>query len=596
MCGIFCYCGKLIPIADLFAHFDAIKYRGPEASEIRIMSTEIIFGFHRLAIMDTSIAGMQPMTRGDITVIANCDIYNWRELAREHQFEMKTACDTEILLHMYQKFGLAETVKQLDGHFALALYDKKDNRLWFARDPYGVRSMYIGTTAAGEIFVASELKAISKLCPTCTQFPPGMYVEVVDGKCVYQRYHTPMYNALYTDEATVLKNIRRLLPLAVYKRMHADREMGCLLSGGLDSGLVTAIVQKIFIERYKKYEKKNCDKAQPEEKAYTSIDKAMEELKESAGQWRDRTLGKQFREADGEVSQRGALSMLKTFSIGMPGSTDLRYARMVAEWIGSDHREVIIPPDDFIKAVDEIIGAIESYDVTTVRASVGNYLICTYVRAATKVRVLFNGDGADELFGSYKYLEFAPSDDEFAAENVKLMDNIHYFDVLRSDKCLAGNGIENRSPFLDRDLIAYCMQIAPGLKKADGKRMEKMILRKAFANTGLLPDEVLWRRKEAFSDGVSPADNSWHSILTKHFDTLITDEEFAAAQPQYVHNPPSTKEAMYYRRKFEEKYPGHAGVIPYKWMPNAKWFATPLTDPSARTLVPKDTPPTDAKV
>jgi asparagine synthase (glutamine-hydrolysing) len=583
MCGIFIYCGKAYAISDLFEFFNVIKYRGPDASEIKSVGQGVIFGFHRLSIMDPTPAGMQPMTKHNATVVTNGEIYNWKQLAKLHNIELKTQCDTEIILEMYRLFGIKGMLQLLDGYFALAIYDNTTNNLYIARDPYGVRSQYIGTTKVGELFVASELKAISELCSEITQFPPGQYMTIHDSKIIScDPYHVWNFAIELSDENIVKSSIRTLLVKAVNKRVHADQEICCLLSGGLDSSLVSALVQKIFVTQRRL---KPRPKVEVKDEPPASVDKAMLDLMNKSKAWKERLLGNHFRESEaGDSASKANLELLKTFSIGMDGSTDLKHARIVADWIGSDHYEITIKPDDFLGCLGDIVKAIESYDVTSVRASAGNYLICSYIRMTTKCRVVFNGDGSDELFCSYKYTAFAPTDDDFYKENIKLMRNIHYFDVLRSDKSTAGNGLEARTPFMDKELIDYCMRINPKLKRATSNRMEKYILRKAFENTGILPDEILWRKKEAFSDGISSEENSWHDILTKHFEKLISDVEFAESAKTYSHNIPLTKEALYYRRVFEKEFPGHALAVPSKWMPPDEWFGMKLTDPSARIL------------
>ena len=269
---------------------------------------------------------------------------------------------------------------------------------------------------------------------------------------------------------------------------------------------------------------------------------------------------------------------LNTFAIGLDGATDLKYAQKVAEHLHTNHINVILQEKDFLDAIPEVIYAIESYDTTTVRASVGNYLISKYIKENTDITVVYNGDGSDEL-GGYIYLKNAPNEMEFQNEVNKLIRNIHYFDVLRSDRSISSQwGLEARTPFLDKEFVSMYMSIQNRLKLHN--RMEKHLLRQAFDNTDLLPKDVLWRKKEAFSDGCSSNERSWHKIIQEHVDKEITDEEFELEKVKYKHNPPQLKESLYYRRIFNKYYPNRDNVIPYYWLPN--W--TTEKDPSAREL------------
>ena len=302
----------------------------------------------------------------------------------------------------------------------------------------------------------------------------------------------------------------------------SERDIGCLLSGGLDSSLITSIVSKY------QYENK-----------------------------------------------------LNTFSIGMQGSIDLEYSETVANYLNTKHHQIEISEDEFLEAIETVIYNIESYDTTTVRASVGNYLVSKYIKENTDCKVIFNGDGSDEVCCGYVYLKNSPSENELQKESERLVKELHYFDVLRSDRSISSNGLEARTPFLDKAFVKYYLSIPAELKEFDGvQRLEKHLLRKAFDNKDFLPKNVLWRRKCAFSDGVSSKNNSWHKIIQNHIDKIITDKEFNELKDTYDHCPPQLKESYYYRKVFDSFFPNQHKLIPHFWMP--KW--TNVTDPSAREL------------
>jgi len=323
--------------------------------------------------------------------------------------------------------------------------------------------------------------------------------------------------------------LQSALEKAVHKRLMSDRPIGALLSGGLDSSLVCGIAAKFLKQQNKK---------------------------------------------------------LTTFSIGMPGSTDLKYAKMVADKIESIHHEITLTAEDFFKAIPEVIRAAETYDITSVRASVGNWLIGKYIKENTDIKVIFNGDGSDEIGGGYLYFYRAPSDEEFEAESARLLKDIHCFDVLRSDRSMADHGLEARTPFLDKQLVAVWRSIPSSLRRPsrETNRPEKYILRAAFDESRLLPYDVLWRKKEAFSDGVSASEEPWHAKIDKYVRSNVPtiEQELKDAPQTYPFNTPKTAEALLYRKLFESHYGQKSvQVIPYMWMP--KW-SPETTDPSARTL------------
>ena len=524
MCGIFAYKGDKYNWGKLKESVDLISYRGPDNSHYDNISNDVLFAFHRLAIMGVTISGDQPMKHPhdeSLTLICNGEIYNYKELAERYDFNLTTGSDCEIILYLYQKFGIERTIKDLDGVFMFVLHDASSDQLFASRDPIGVRPGFIGIKE-DELFIASEAKPLVQLCETVLPFPPGTWW-CSDTPKTFKSYFT--YNDSMIrekDEDAICKQIRTLLTNAVKKRLMAEREIGCLLSGGLDSSLITSLVS-----RYNNGQK------------------------------------------------------LNTFSIGMPGSVDLDYAQIVADFLGTQHHQIKISEKDFLDAIETVIYNIESYDTTTVRASVGNYLVSKFIAENSNCKVIFNGDGADEVCCGYVYLKNAPNPEALQKESEKLVKEIYYFDVLRSDRSISSNGLEARTPFLDKAFVKYYLSIPPELKIFDGiNRLEKYLLRKAFDSHGLLPNEALWRRKCAFSDGVSSQNKSWHHIIQAFVDQRISDDEFIRERKIYKHCMPQLKESYYYRKIFEQLFGNNEQLIPHFWMP--KWVKT--QDPSAREL------------
>jgi asparagine synthase (glutamine-hydrolysing) len=524
MCGIFSYKGRSYTWSELKDSVDLIGYRGPDNSHYNTIADNVLFAFHRLAIVGTTESGDQPMKHPQdesLTLICNGEIYNYKEIAERYDFNLTTGSDCEIILYLYQKFGIERTIKELDGVFMFVLHDASSGQLFASRDPIGVRPGFIGMKE-DELFIASEAKPLVQLCETVLPFPPGTWW-CSDAPKTFNRYFT--YNGAMIrekDEDAICKQIRILLTNAVKKRLMAEREIGCLLSGGLDSSLITSLVS-----RYNNGQK------------------------------------------------------LNTFSIGMPGSVDLEYAQIVADFLGTKHHQIEISEKDFLDAIETVIYNIESYDTTTVRASVGNYLISKYISENTDCKVIFNGDGSDEVCCGYVYLKHAPSLEELQSESERLVEELHYFDVLRSDRSISSNGLEARTPFLDKAFVKYYLSIPAEMKKFDGEQtLEKYLLRKAFDSQGLLPDEVLWRRKCAFSDGVSSQKRSWHRIIQTFVDQMISDEEFFRERELFKHCTPQLKESYYYRKVFHGCFGDRGELIPHFWMP--KW--TNSVDPSAREL------------
>jgi asparagine synthase (glutamine-hydrolysing) len=541
MCGIFAYLGNTLEPDIIERMCMKTKKRGPDNNILKTIHKNLTFGFHRLAIMDTSFKGNQPLfhPKKPYAIICNGEIYNHKKLIEENGFETYSNSDCEVVLYLYEKYGIDETLRMLDSEaFAFCIYDGEKEELIVARDRFGVRPLFIGTRKNKEVIIASEAKSIVNLIidsEALEQFKPGTWISYdinTYSEKEKNQYYKPKYAVrMVSDEKIICSNIRDLLTKSVKKRLMSERPIGCLLSGGLDSSLISAIVAREF-----------------------------------------------------KLNGKGTLN---TFSIGLKGSTDLKYARLVADHIGSNHHTIELTEQDFLDAIPEVIYHVESYDTTTIRASVGNYLVGKYIKENTDITVVFNGDGSDEQSG-YLYMANAPDVNAFKEECERLLSEIHYFDVLRSDRALSSNwSLETRAPFLDTDFVNYYMSIYTELKMyPTSERIEKYLLRKAFDDDNLLPSIVLWRRKEAFSDGCSSNERSWHHIIQEHIDKVLSDEEFDRLKSIYKYNEPQMKETYYYRTIFESFYPNRGNLIPHYWLP--KWNGK-QKDPSARELEHYDT-------
>ena len=521
MCGIFSAVSKKYDEVFLTEYFEKIRHRGPDHSELKEIHPDIWFGFHRLAINGLEEKGNQPMHLDNCCLIANAEIFNYKELAAQFDITLTTGSDCEILIHLYRKVGIEETLKLIDAEFAFVLYDELSGDLLAARDHLGIRGMYIGKDDGGEIFFASEAKALV-FCKELKQFPPACWWTIKAPDTFTKYYELVFKQHKETEEKVLLKNINYLFTEAVKKRMMSERPIGCLLSGGLDSSLVTAIAAK---------------------------------------HWK----GKEA---------------LESFSIGLKGSPDLASAQVVADHIGTRHHHVELEESDFLSAIDETIYMLGSYDVTTIRASVGHMLIARYVRDHSDVKVLFSGETADE-FGSYLYFQNAPGPIAFQQESIRLLEDIQYFDMKRGDRSISYAGIEARIPFADKAFMEYYMSIDPKLRMFGPEKMEKYLIRKAFSEGNLLPEEILWRRKNGFSDSVSNIRRSWSTIIQEAIDRKVSDEEFEDRKDSFGGSTPHMKEAYYYRKVFTSHYGKHQNLTPYQWLP--KWCGD-VTDPSARVL------------
>jgi asparagine synthase (glutamine-hydrolysing) len=555
MCGIFAYfcrTGQCVCHQKIVQESLKIQHRGPDETHIihSSLNTSVIddyhLVFHRLMINGLSPESGQPLVYPPNSpttyLICNGEIYNYRELIAEHKFEhvYHSGSDCEIILHMYHKFGLKETLLRLRGEFAFVLIDLTLKKVMIARDPLGVRSMYYSADEQG-YGIASELKALYNLAEPSSikQFPGGCYgvIDQNDPVLNITRYYDVLSGPLgwfsIESEDTICHNIHKLLIGSVTKRMMCDRTsntgpaIGAYLSGGFDSSMVAAILADHYP------------------------------------------------------------GTLRTFSIGFEGSPDLLNARIVAEYIGSQHYEYVITEQQALNALRDVTRQIESYDVTTNRASVFMYLLSKEIRRVSDVAVVLSGEGADEAFGSYMYFHKAPNHTEFHDETLRLLKDLQYFDLLRGDKSSAVAGLELRVPYLDIDFIEYVKTIDPKLKLKYG--IEKYILRKAMSSQygtdkkgrQLLPDVILWRTKEAMSDGVSLHCRSWSTVIQEYL-TDLTDNKYVV-QPITSSSSydPAIIEKEWFKRSFSSIYPGCEDTIPYDWLP--KWCGD-VKDASARVL------------
>ena len=518
MCGIMCYTGSKVDMRKFEEGFEKTFSRGPDTERI-ITFDKGVMGFHRLAIMGLTEEGMQPFMLDKNLLICNGEVYGFQKLKDElilKGYKFGSDSDCEILLPLYKEYGV-KMFSLLDAEFALVIYDGENKKFIAARDPIGIRPLYYGYDECGNIVFASEPKNIVGIVKKIIPFPTGHYY---DGE-KFVRYcdvSTPK-KFVYDELPDVFVNIRKKLVAGVEKRLVSDAKVGFLLSGGLDSSLVCAIAQK------------------------------------------------------------KSAAPIKTFAIGMTeDAIDLKYAREVADFIGSDHTEYYMTKEDVISSLEEVIYILGTFDITTIRASMGMYLLCKKIRENTDIKVLLTGEISDELFG-YKYTDFAPSAEEFQKEAQKRVKELHMYDVLRADRCISVNALEARVPFGDLDFVKYVMAIDPE-KKLNRYNKGKYLLRKAFEGD-YLPQDILYREKAAFSDAVG---HSMVDHLKAYAESFYSDEEFKEKIKKYSYARPFTKESLLYREIFEKYYPDQAEMIVDFWMPNKSWEGCNVSDPSARVL------------
>ncbi len=487
-----------------------IRHRGPDWSGVHA-DDRVVIAHERLAIVDVTHGAQPLLSPGAAQVLAvNGEIYNHRELrASLPAYAFTTESDCEPILPLYlearSERSFAAMLERLNGIFAFALWDAETGEWLIARDPIGVIPLYCGHDADGRLWVASELKAISEVCAAVEIFPPGHYQTSSDD--VPQPWYQPTWRdfAIVEEGPVDSRALREALDAAVHRQLMTDVPFGVLLSGGLDSSLIAAITARFATRRVE------SDDTQPA--------------------WWPR---------------------LHTFSIGLEGAPDLLAARTVAEHLGSAHHEFHFTVQEGLDALDDVIRHVESYDTTTIRASTPMYLLARRIRAMG-IKMVLSGEGADEIFGGYLYFHMAPDDREFHEECVRKLDALHLYDCQRANKAMAAWGVEARVPFLDREFLDVAMSMAPARKRPGHGRIEKDVLREAGRD--LLPESILWRQKEQFSDGVGYA---WIDSLKAHAQSQVSDAQMAAAPKRFPVNPPASKEAYFYRNLFSRHFPGDA--------------------------------------
>ncbi|MDG1014398.1 MAG: asparagine synthase B [Flavobacteriaceae bacterium] len=486
-----------------------IRHRGPDWSGI-YSDNKTIMAHERLAIVDPA-SGKQPLFSLDRKLIlaANGEIYNHREIRSryKHSYKFQTQSDCEVILALYKQKGV-DFVDDLNGIFGFAIYDVENDEYFIARDHMGVIPLYMGWDQNGTFYVASELKALEGHCSKIELFPPGHFLSSKDGKLVqwYKREWVE-FSAVKENE-TNISEIKKALEDAVHRQLMSDVPYGVLLSGGLDSSVTSAIAKK-----------------------YASM--RVESNDQAAAWW----------------------PQLHSFSVGLEGSPDLAAAQVVADHIGTIHHEIKFTIQEGLDAIRDVVYNLETYDITTIRASTPMYLMARVIKSMG-IKMVLSGEGADELFGGYLYFHKAPNAEEFHDETVRKLNKLHMYDCLRANKSLAAWGIEGRVPFLDKEFIDVAMRINPQDKMINGERMEKWIVRKAFED--ILPESVVWRQKEQFSDGVG---YSWIDTLKKVVGKAVSDEQLNNARYRFPIQTPQNKEEFYYRSIFESYFPSDAAAL-----------------------------------
>ena len=491
MCGFLVVRSEEFELQVFQKALDKAAYRGPDYQHVSI-DHGITWGFNRLSIMDLSTNGNQPFVYKDYTLVCNGEIYNYPALKTklESSYTFKSGSDCEVLIPLYEQYGLEILCKYLDAEFALVLYDNKTKQLMAARDPMGIRPMFYGySKKEHQICFASEAKTLFDLCDDIMPFPPGHYY--LDGQFVCYNDLSDPKTIVDDDLETIAGKLKTKLEKAVEKRFMSDAPIGYLLSGGLDSSLVCAIGQKL------------SDKP------------------------------------------------IRTFAIGMESDPiDLKYAKQVADYLGTEHTEVIMNKEDLYQHLKEVIYHLETFDITTIRASMAMYILCKYIHQNTDIKVIMTGEVSDELFG-YKYTDFAPNAKAFQEEASKRIKELYMYDVLRADRCISAHALEGRVPFADLDFVDYSMSIDPA-KKMNVYNKGKYLLRHAFEGTDYLPHDILFREKAAFSDAVG---HSMVDYLKELAEDKYSDKDVLNAKDKYSYCTPFTKESLMYRDIFESFFP-----------------------------------------
>ena len=486
-----------------------IRHRGPDWSGI-YSNDKAILAHERLAIVDPA-SGKQPLFSEDKQLIlaANGEIYNHRELREQFEgtYNFQTESDCEVILALYKEKGVG-FIDEMNGIFGFALYDAEKDEYFIARDHMGIIPLYIGWDANGTFYVASELKALEGVCTKIELFPPGHYLSSKDGELTRWYVRDWVDYEAVKDNQTSIDELHDALEAAVHRQLMSDVPYGVLLSGGLDSSVTSAVA--------KKYADKRVESGDTQEA------------------WWPR---------------------LHSFSVGLEGSPDLAAAQLVADHIGTVHHEIKFTIQEGLDAIKDVIYNLETYDITTIRASTPMYLMARVIKSMG-VKMVLSGEGADELFGGYLYFHKAPNAEEFHKETVRKLEKLHMYDCLRANKSLAAWGIEGRVPFLDKEFIDIAMRLNPEDKLINGERMEKWVIRKAFEK--YLPESVAWRQKEQFSDGVG---YSWIDTLKEVVEVEVTDEQLANAKYKFPIQTPTSKEEFYYRSIFASHFPSDTAAL-----------------------------------
>lgn len=546
MCGIVCAFNLKEPAETLRPQLlemsKCIRHRGPDWSGI-YNNNKSILAHERLAIVDPT-SGKQPLFSedGNLVLAANGEIYNHEELRKQFDgnYNFQTKSDCEIILALYKEKG-PDFIDELNGIFGFALYDVEKDEYFIARDHMGIIPLYIGWDKNGTFYVASELKALEGVCTKIELFPPGHYLHSNEGKFIKWYERDWMEHAAIKENKTDIALLKKSLEDAVHRQLMSDVPYGVLLSGGLDSSITSAVAKK-YAE--KRIESKNTE----------------------AAWW----------------------PQLHSFAVGLEGSPDLNAAQKVADHLQTIHHEIKFTVQEGLDAIKDVIYHLETYDITTIRASTPMYLMARAIKAMG-IKMVLSGEGSDEIFGGYLYFHKAPNAEEFHKETVRKLDKLHQYDCLRANKSLAAWGIEGRVPFLDKDFIDVAMRINPNDKMINGERMEKWVLRKAFED--MLPESVAWRQKEQFSDGVG---YSWIDSLKEMVNKTVSDEQLANAHFKFPVQPPKSKEEFYYRSIFEEHFPSDAAALSVPSVPSVacsspvalEWDESfkNMNDPSGRAV------------
>lgn len=521
MCGFTAYISKKSHL-EMSSHTKKIKYRGPDQSRTLQVGENVYLSFHRLSIMDLSENAMQPfLNKSKDAIVCNGEIYNHKNIREKilSEYSFISNSDCEVILPLYKKIGLEKLCKNLDGEFAFVIWDREKETFVAARDQIGIRPLFYGRSIENNsLAFSSEVKVLQGFCKDIQPFPPGHYY---DGSSFisFDQVHLVKENSK-VDKSKALSGIKQLFTDAVVKRMSSDANVGYLLSGGLDSSIVCAI------------------------------------------------------------AARHSSAPIKTFAVGIEENPiDTKYARVVADHIGSDHQEILFSKYDLFQTLHDLIYRLETFDITTIRASIGMDLVCRHIKKNTDVKVLMTGECSDELFG-YKYTDFAPNSLEFQKEAAKRMKELYIYDVLRADRCISSNSLEARVPFSDKAFAKFVMSI-PSSLKMNTTGHGKYLLRAAFEAGDYLPHSILFREKAAFSDAVGHASVDYLKDIA---ELTITDSDMKLAGKLYPHCTPKTKESFLYRKIFDEHYPNQAHLIKDIWMPNQEWDNCKVNDPSARAL------------